>query len=126
MATLPVAVPPKPLDPIPARMLNEFVYCPRLFYFEHVEGVFVESADTVRGAAIHHVQVRRVGEATWPVRGAANLIRSIGILNVASEPAAGHLRNRGDIIGTPLAGRLPDGEMPVVRFAGQAVLEYHQ
>lgn len=43
---------PKP-DPIPARMLNEFVYCPRLFYYEFVEGVFVESADTLRGAAIH-------------------------------------------------------------------------
>ena len=38
---------------IPARMLNEFVYCPRLFYYEFVEGVFVESADTLRGAAIH-------------------------------------------------------------------------
>ncbi len=38
---------------IPARMLNEFVYCPRLFYYEHVEGVFVESADTLRGAAVH-------------------------------------------------------------------------
>jgi len=34
-------------------MLNEFVYCPRLFYYEHVEGVFVENADTVRGASIH-------------------------------------------------------------------------
>jgi CRISPR-associated protein Cas1 len=34
-------------------MLNEFVYCPRLFYYEFVEGVFVESADTLRGAAIH-------------------------------------------------------------------------
>jgi CRISPR-associated protein Cas1 len=45
--------PPKPPDPIPARMLNEFVYCPRLFYYEHVEGVFVESADTVRGTSIH-------------------------------------------------------------------------
>jgi CRISPR-associated protein Cas1 len=53
VAPLPAAVPPKPLDPIPARMLNEFVYCPRLFYYEHVEGVFVESADTVRGASIH-------------------------------------------------------------------------
>jgi len=50
---LPATVPPKPLDPIPARMLNEFVYCPRLFYYEHVEGVFVENADTVRGASIH-------------------------------------------------------------------------
>jgi CRISPR-associated protein Cas1 len=34
-------------------MLNEFVYCQRLFYYEFVEGVFVESADTLRGGAIH-------------------------------------------------------------------------
>ncbi|MBI4026451.1 MAG: hypothetical protein HY360_15810 [Verrucomicrobia bacterium] len=40
-------------DPLPARMLNEFVYCPRLFYYEFVEGVFVENADTARGAALH-------------------------------------------------------------------------
>ena len=38
---------------IPARMMNEFVYCQRLFYYEFVEGVFVESADTLRGGAIH-------------------------------------------------------------------------
>jgi hypothetical protein len=40
-------------DPIPARMMNEFVYCQRLFYYEFVEGVFIESADTLRGGAIH-------------------------------------------------------------------------
>lgn len=34
-------------------MLNEFVYCPRLFYYEYVEGVFAENAHTVRGSAIH-------------------------------------------------------------------------
>ena len=38
---------------IPARMMNEFVYCKRLFYYEFVEGVFVENADTLRGEAIH-------------------------------------------------------------------------
>lgn len=42
-----------PEDPLPARMLNEFVYCPRLFYYEHVEGVFLHNADTKRGAALH-------------------------------------------------------------------------
>jgi CRISPR-associated protein Cas1 len=42
-----------PAEPLPARMLNEFVYCPRLFYYEFVEGVFVHNADTMRGAAIH-------------------------------------------------------------------------
>lgn len=40
-------------DPVPARMLNEFVYCARLFYYEFVEGVFVENADTQRGANLH-------------------------------------------------------------------------
>ena len=49
-ATLPDA---EGAETIPARMLNEFVYCRRLFYYEHVEGVFVESVDTVRGAAVH-------------------------------------------------------------------------
>lgn len=38
---------------LPARMLNEFVYCPRLFYYEFVEGIFVENADTARGSALH-------------------------------------------------------------------------
>src|SRR5579884_1828624 len=42
-----------PAEPLPARMLNEFVYCPRLFYYEFVEGVFVHNADTLRGAAVH-------------------------------------------------------------------------
>lgn len=41
------------VEPLPVRMLNEFVYCPRLFYYEHVESVFVHNADTKRGAALH-------------------------------------------------------------------------
>jgi CRISPR-associated protein Cas1 len=53
----PVEAPSRPPsdspDSIPARMLNEFVYCRRLFYYEFVEGVFVENADTLRGGAIH-------------------------------------------------------------------------
>ncbi len=49
-------MPPAPdtlADLLPARMLNEFVYCPRLFFYEHVEGVFVHNADTLRGKAQH-------------------------------------------------------------------------
>jgi CRISPR-associated protein Cas1 len=42
-----------PEEAIPARMINEFVYCPRLFYYEYVEGVFRHNADTLHGAAIH-------------------------------------------------------------------------
>lgn len=40
-------------DFLPARMLNEFVYCPRLFYYEHVEGLFLKSDDTIKGSTIH-------------------------------------------------------------------------
>ncbi len=48
------------LDDLSARMLNEFIYCPRLFYYEYVDGVFVHNADTLRGAQIH----RRVDAGT--------------------------------------------------------------
>ncbi len=49
-------------DYLPARMINEFVYCPRLFYYEQVEGVFVESADTVEGSA-QHKRVDKEGQS---------------------------------------------------------------
>ena len=34
---------------VPARMLNEFAYCPRLAYLEWVQGDFTDSADTADG-----------------------------------------------------------------------------
>ncbi|TVQ59066.1 MAG: CRISPR-associated endonuclease Cas1 [Phycisphaerales bacterium] len=36
-----------------ARNIGEHAYCPRLFYFMQVEGVFVPSADTEEGASVH-------------------------------------------------------------------------
>ena len=41
---------------LPARMVNEFVYCPRLFFYEWVEGLFRHSADTMEGG-IQHARV---------------------------------------------------------------------
>src|SRR5882724_7925494 len=50
-------LPPPPLRPdqpyLPARMVNEFQYCPRLAYLEWVQGEWAESADTVEGRAVH-------------------------------------------------------------------------
>lgn len=40
-------------DYLPARMVNEFVYCPRLFFYEWVEGMFRESANTLEGSVQH-------------------------------------------------------------------------
>jgi CRISPR-associated protein Cas1 len=38
---------------MPLRRLNNFVFCPRLFYFQWVENIFQESADTVAGSLKH-------------------------------------------------------------------------
>jgi CRISP-associated protein Cas1 len=50
-------LPPPPLkgeEPyVPARMVNEFQYCPRLAYLEWVQGEWAESADTVEGRGVH-------------------------------------------------------------------------
>ncbi|MBZ5620898.1 MAG: CRISPR-associated protein Cas4 [Acidobacteriia bacterium] len=50
-------------DYLPARMVNEFAYCPRLFFYEWVDGLFQESSDTVEGA----IQHRRVDEKATPL-----------------------------------------------------------
>lgn len=39
--------------PLPVRRLHNFLYCPRLFYFQWVENVFQENADTVAGSSVH-------------------------------------------------------------------------
>ena len=38
---------------VPARMLNEYAYCPRLCYLEWVQGDFRDSADTLHGSHEH-------------------------------------------------------------------------
>src|ERR1700722_4099346 len=38
---------------LPARMVNEYVYCPRLFFYEWVEGLFRHSVDTIEGSIQH-------------------------------------------------------------------------
>ena len=37
----------------PCRGVAEHAYCPRLFYYMTVEGVFLPSADTEQGAGVH-------------------------------------------------------------------------
>ncbi len=40
-------------DYLPARMVNEFSYCPRLFYLMQIEGQFADSYDTIDGRIVH-------------------------------------------------------------------------
>ena len=41
------------IELVPARMVNAFLYCPRLFHLEWVQGEFRHSADTLEGLAVH-------------------------------------------------------------------------
>ena len=45
---------------VPARMVNEYVYCPRLAYLEWVQGEWADSSDTVEGRHAHR-RVNREG-----------------------------------------------------------------
>ncbi len=40
-------------EQFPARMINEFSYCPRLFYLEYVQQEWDHSADTLEGKFVH-------------------------------------------------------------------------
>ena len=75
MGALPIQIEAKRELPdyLPARMVNEFAYCPRLFFYEWVEGLFTESVDTVEGS----IQHRRVDAKATPLPDAADLPQSI-------------------------------------------------
>src|SRR5664280_1859345 len=60
-------------DYLPARMVNEFAYCPRLFFYEWVEGLFQESSDTIEGA----IQHKRVDAKATALPAPADLPESI-------------------------------------------------
>lgn len=49
-------------ETVPARMLNEFVYCPRLFHLEWVQSRFATNDDVEEGQYIHRVVDREQGD----------------------------------------------------------------
>ncbi len=58
---------------LPVRMLNEFVYCPRLAYLEWVQGEWADSADTVQGRHAHRRVDKPSGDLpSQPGRSSAN------------------------------------------------------
>jgi CRISP-associated protein Cas1 len=57
---------------LPARMLNEFQYCPRLAYLEWVQSEWAESADTIESK-------RRRNRASAAVQGDPCIERSQGV-----------------------------------------------
>lgn len=55
---------------MPARMVNEYEYCPRLAYLEWVQGEWTDSADTVQGRYAHRRVDRQRGRL--PASGASD------------------------------------------------------
>jgi len=99
---------------VPARMLNEHAYCPRLAYLEWVQGDFTDNADTVEGRFYHRKVDAETGALPGPdeMEGARFHARSV----MLSAPKAG-LIARIDLIeadggvATPIdykRGKAPD------------------
>lgn len=51
---------------VPVRMINEWVYCPRLAYLEWVDGEWADSADTADGRRVHARVDRKKGKLPAP------------------------------------------------------------
>ena len=84
MSSAPAASP----EQLPARMINEFSYCPRLFYLEYVQQEWDHSADTLEGKA---------AEATfWTLRIMQGLLGSTDPTDMAALRDALGERLSGD------------------------------
>lgn len=88
-------------DILPVRMLNEYVYCPRLFHLIHVEGRWADNTYTVEGRHVHrrvdqldHVLPDAVGEGV--AAGKSNDGSTGGDENDASIYAKTGSENEGD------------------------------
>jgi CRISPR-associated protein Cas1 len=62
---------------VPARMLNEFVYCPRLFFLEWVDSLWASNADVAEGQRRHRRVDSGGGAAPLPEEGELKVARSL-------------------------------------------------
>ncbi len=119
-------------DLVPARMLNELAYCPRLFHLEWVGAMFADSDDTVEGRWAHRTTDRPGGRVPLPVDdGALRVARSVKLSSVQLGVVAvvDLLEADGEFV-VPVEvkkGRAPDNEHRAweperVQLAVQALL----
>lgn len=64
-------------DLVPARMVNEYCYCPRLFHLEWVGAQFADNLDTVEGRWHHRKVDAASGAAPLPDEGEVRVARSV-------------------------------------------------
>ncbi len=87
---------------VPARMLNEYAYCPRLAYLEWVQGDFADNADTIDGQFQH----RNVNVET-------------GSLPDPDKPVEERLHARSVLLSGPTVGLV--ARMDLIEADGQKV-----
>lgn len=64
-------------DLVPARMVNEFCYCPRLFHLEWVHAQFADNLETVDGRWQHRAVDEPGGAVPHPSEGEVRVARSV-------------------------------------------------
>jgi CRISPR-associated protein Cas1 len=64
---------------MPARMLNEFTFCPRLFYLEWLQGEFVDNEFTVEGRSAHRRVDAREGAMPPAAEATPFEVRSVAL-----------------------------------------------
>ncbi len=69
-------------DLVPARMLNEYAYCPRLFFLEWVDSLWASNADVAEGDRRHRRVDAGGGAVPLPDHGDVRVARSV---ELASE-----------------------------------------
>ena len=74
---------------LPARMLNEVVYCPRLFWLEHVAGEWEDTSDTVAGRSVHRRVDRKTDEFAAAGQLAPDLVKARSVTVASVELALG-------------------------------------
>ena len=84
----------KPPDLVPARMVNEYVYCPRLAYIEWVQADFAENYDVAEGRFRH----RRVDEEKGALTDEISEDKAIHARSVIMSSPAEKLIARIDLV----------------------------
>ncbi len=115
---------------VPARMLNEYAYCPRLFFLEWVDQLWAPSSDTAEGDRQHRRVDAGGGAAPLPAEGEVKAARSVELsseqLGIIAQAGSSRGHERGVVPGrheegSARAGRSP-WEADAVQVCAQVLL----
>jgi CRISPR-associated protein Cas4 len=118
---------------LPARILNEHIYCPRLAYLEWVDRRFEESADTAEGTFAHRRAHQERGSPPEPTHVGEDAPAATAITLSSEElgliAKIDVLEPHGDAVvpieykrGSPRSGPYPLWEPEAVQLCAQALL----